>query len=65
MGDHTQSLVEVSSGQTSGVDPSSDQLGTISNRIKGANIRKISSGAKSHVDATDYHREEDTLEQAN
>ena len=39
MGDHTESLVEVSSGQTSGVDPSSDKLGTVNNKIKGANIR--------------------------
>ena len=40
MGEHSESLVEVSDKQTGDADPSSDQLGVVSNRIKGANLRK-------------------------
>ena len=47
MGEHSESLVEVSDRQTGGTDPSSDQLGVVSNRNKGANLRKISGGGRS------------------
>ena len=64
MGDHSEPLVEIPNRQTSSADHSSDQLRTVSNRIKGASFRKISGGGRSRVDAADHHGEEDTLEQA-
>nr|POE95235.1 putative ribonuclease h protein [Quercus suber] len=65
MGEHSESLVEVSDRQTGGVDPFSDQLRVVSNRIKGANFRKISGRGRSRMDTARYHKEEDTSKQAN
>ena len=64
IGEHSEPLVEVSNRQTGGADPSSAQLGFVSNRIKGTNFRKISGGGRSQMDTDRHHREEDTSKQA-
>ncbi|KAK9994007.1 hypothetical protein SO802_023710 [Lithocarpus litseifolius] len=62
--DHSESLVEIPVRQTSGADPSSDQLGSVSNRIKGASFRKISGRGRNRMDTTGHLEEEDSSEQA-
>ena len=64
MGEHSEPLVEVSDRQISDADPFSDQLGVVNNRIKGANLRKISGGGRSRMDTAKYREEEDTSKQA-
>ena len=64
LGEHAESLVEVSDKQTGGADPSSDKLGVVSNRIRGENLRKVFGGGRSRLDMARYHGEEGTSKQA-
>lgn len=64
LGEHAKSLVEVPDRQTGSTNPSNDQLGVVSNRIRGANLRKISSGGRSRLDRARNHGAEGTSKQA-
>lgn len=57
---NSKPMVEVLDGQTTGAYPSADKLKTISNKIRGVELGKISIQGRSRVGSASGYYEEDT-----